>query len=56
MYEKAAALNEATSNAVTPWLKGFVRDQGVERAQYLLQGVGVVEPKKAYTETRETQS
>jgi hypothetical protein len=45
MYEKAAKLNQGLSNAVTPWLDGFARDQGVERARYFLQGVGIVEPK-----------
>ena len=43
MYNKAAALNESTSNAAVPWLQGFVDTVGLERARYLLRDVGVVE-------------
>jgi hypothetical protein len=42
MYWKAAALTDGTSNAIVPWLGGFVRNVGLAEAQRLLAGVGDV--------------
>jgi hypothetical protein len=35
MFEQAAKLDEGTSDMVTPWLDGFVKSVGIEKARYL---------------------
>lgn len=48
VYQRLSKINRSMSNAVTPWLNGFVRDQGHERAQFYLNGVGILEPKSEH--------
>lgn len=45
-YNKVKALDTGTNDDIRPWLQGFVENMGAAKAHFLLDQVGVLQPKE----------